>query len=135
MKITATIQDNGLAKRLEGSTQGIKTKVAKIMRAASFAVEKRVKIEMPVDTGRARASWGHWTPSDIVRAGNWTRKDAHWIERDEGLTIEQGSNVPYIASLNEGTSNQAPLGFIDKAADSGARELTEEIGREVGDLL
>jgi hypothetical protein len=135
MRIAATVKDNGLAERLRGSTNEVKRTVSKIVRSSSFAVEKRIKIDMPVDKGRARASWGHWTPSDIVKAGNWTRKDAHWLERDEGLTIEQGSNVPYIAALNEGTSSQAPLGFIDKAADAGAREMTTEILQEVGDLL
>src|SRR3990167_3247681 len=29
------------------------------VKSASFAVERRIKTEMPGDTGRARASWGH----------------------------------------------------------------------------
>jgi putative NIF3 family GTP cyclohydrolase 1 type 2 len=105
------------------------------VRSSSFSVEKRIKIDMPVDTGRARASWGHWTPVDIVKQGNWTADDAHWAEKDGGLTIEQGSNVSYIVHLNQGTSQQAPAAFIDKAADAGARELTNELLREIGDLL
>lgn len=118
----------------------VKARAAKSVRAASFAVEKRVKVEMPVDTGRARASWGHWTPGDVVKPqdpnGMRSRKtDAHWVARDGGLTVEQGSNVRYIPALNEGHSQQAPAGFIDKAADAGARALTEELKRDVGDLL
>lgn len=135
MKITATVQDNGLLERLARAKDDIKRKASQVIRAASFAVEKRIKVEMPVDTGRARASWGHWTPADIVRAGNWTQGDAHWLEKDGGLTVEQGSNVPYIVYLDQGSSTKAPAGFIDKAAEAGARELTTELQQEIGDLL
>jgi hypothetical protein len=66
----------------------------KMLKSASFALEKRIKTEMPVDTGRARASWGHG-------------RDAVWIESNGGLSIEQGSNLAvgktrynYIIALN-----------------------------------
>jgi hypothetical protein len=114
----AKIQDNGLARDLEKADKSVK-----------------VKIDMPVDKGRARASWGHWTPADVVEHGLESRKDAHWIVKDDGLTIEQGSNVWYIAKLNQGSSRQAPAGFIDKAADVGSRVLTEELEKLIGDVL
>ena len=135
MRIMAKIQDNGLARDLDKADKSVKVKAANTVRAASFAVEKRVKIDMPVDKGRARASWGHWTPSDVVEHGEESRKDAHWAVKDDGLTIEQGSNVWYIAELNQGSSRQAPAGFIDKAADAGARVLAEEIEKLIGDVL
>jgi hypothetical protein len=131
----AKIQDNGLARDLDKADKSVKVKAANTVRAASFAVEKRVKIDMPVDKGRARASWGHWTPSDVVKHGEESRKDAHWAEKDDGLTIEQGSNVWYIVDLNQGSSRQAPAGFIDKAADAGARVLTEELEQLLGEIL
>lgn len=118
----------------------------KALKAASFAVEKRVKLSMPVDTGRARTSWGHWTPAD-VRGGTRVSKahtsgglkraaakgmpnasDPVWEEADNGLTITQGSNVPYIEYLNNGHSRQAPAGFLDKAQQVGQLELEKSLG-------
>lgn len=109
MKIVARIHDGGIRRALANAPAQAKASARRSVREASLAVEKRVKNEMPVDTGRARASWGHWTPADVVRPqdtnGTKSRKnDAHWMVRDDGLTIEQGSNVLYIAYLNQGTS-------------------------------
>ena len=87
------------------------------VRQVSFNVERRVKLTMPVDTGRARASWGHSTPPA-------SPADGVWIEREADLSIEQGSNVEYIENLNNGSSLQAPAGFIDAAARAGADELS-----------
>ena len=99
------------------------------VREASFAVEKRVKIEMPVDTGRARASWGHWTSGDMRTPNKAANAgDASWKEEDDGLTIAQGSNVGYIEMLNNGHSSQAPAGFLDKAQLVGQVELEKEVG-------
>jgi len=81
---------------------------------------------MPVDTGRARASWGHWTPGDIRGNKNAGSSDAVWNVTDGGLSITQGSNVRYIGLLNEGHSKQAPAGFLDRA-EIRAQELLDSI--------
>lgn len=97
------------------------------VKAVSLAVEKRVKVEMPVDSGRARASWGHWKGS--VRGNpDASVADAVWKEEDGGLTIEQGTNVPYVEQLNAGHSRQAPAGFVDRAGMFGQLTLEEELG-------
>ena len=92
-----------------------------------MAVERRVKFAMPVDTGRARASWGHWTPGDL-RASNQDAGagDAVWEEKGD-FEVTQGTNVDYVGDLNDGTSKQAPEGFIDRAAEAAMRELNKEI--------
>lgn len=106
------------------------------VREASFALEKRIKNEMPVDKGRARASWGHWTPGDIVTPDpDASRDDAHWRESDGGLTVEQGSNVGYIEALNQGHSQQAPAGFIDKAVEIAQRALVSAISRLLNEVF
>lgn len=74
--------------------------------ATAFDAERQVKLEMPVDTGRARASWGHSTPP--ADAG-----DGIWEEDRDNYTVVEGSEVEYIPRLNEGWSQQAPAGFID----------------------
>ena len=98
------------------------------VREASFAVEKRIKIEMPVDTGRARSSWGHWTAGLVRPNKDASAGDSVWEVEDDGLTVVQGSNVPYIEMLNNGHSRQAPAGFIDKGQLVGQVELEKEVG-------
>ncbi len=97
-------------------------------REASLAVEKRIKIEMPVDSGRARSSWGHWSAEMVKPNHDASPADAVWREEDDGLTIVQGSNVPYIEALNNGHSAQAPAGFLDTAQLTGQVELEKEVG-------
>ncbi len=100
-----------------------------VVRRASFAVEKKIKIEMPVDPGRARASWGHWNGS-LLKQTNPDAKadDAIWMVEDGGLSIVQGSNVDYIEDLNSGSSRQAPAGFLDRAATMGQIQLEAKLG-------
>jgi hypothetical protein len=97
------------------------------VKAASLALERRIKSEMPVDTGRARASWGHWTPGDVHDNPEASAGDANWEEKEQGLAITQGSNVEYVEYLNDGHSAQAPMGFLDVAEAQAERELDDLI--------
>lgn len=106
------------------------------VRSASFAAERKVKRDMPVDTGRARASWGHWTVSSLrmpktKSAVDNLRKasagDAVWEENERDLTIEQGSNVEYVPKLNAGYNRKRISGFIDAAEKDAQRELDYKI--------
>lgn len=118
-----------LARDVSGADRALVIAARSTVKSASFAVEKRVKVEMPIDKGRARASWGHWTSSDIVKPGSGaSAADAVWATQDGGLTIVQGSNVPYIEALNDGHSKQRPMGFIDRAALVGQLVLERELG-------
>ena len=108
--------------------QWLATNAKKTLRAVSLACERGVKDEMPVDTGRARASWGHWTPGDLRgRNADASPADAVWTEQDGGFTVEQGSNVPYIEALNDGHSTQAPAGFLDRREERAEQELNREL--------
>ena len=94
-----------------------------VVRDESLEVKKRIKAEMPVDTGAAQSRWGEQsqagqrmntsgTPEDPARfdAGIWREDRRH-------LAIEQGAWLlpyEYIQALNEGHSQQAPPGFIDR---------------------
>jgi hypothetical protein len=115
---------------LQRAGKNAKPEAAKLVRAVSFGLERRIKVDMPVDEGRARASWGHWTQGDLVTPdAAASEADSHWIEHDGGMTIEQGSNVEYIQALNDGHSQQAPAGFIDKAVAWAQRVLVDEIDK------
>jgi hypothetical protein len=83
--------------------QSAKTAVRKV----SFAAERRIKVAMPVDTGRARASWGRWSSGDLrADATDATPPCAlsgRWADVEQKRTI----------ALNDGRT-QAPAGFIGK---------------------
>ena len=125
------VDTSELKKLIEDGKKGgiaLALSARKTLRGISFSVEKQIKITMPKDTGRARASWGHWTSGDLTRrAKNASPADAEYS--DNGLSIKQGSNVPYIEFLNRGHSQQAPAGFIDMAALKGDIALQEFLGR------
>jgi len=109
-----------------GMSQRTRRKTWSLLRAVSLAGERGIKDRMPVDTGRARASWGHWTQGDIRRissSGDFGPGDALLREDEGALEIEQGTNVEYVQYLNEGHSTQAPAGFIDLIAEKAEREL------------
>lgn len=123
-------------RQLERAPGTIRKQAGAIIRAAALALMRRVKSEMPVDSGRARASWGVWTPGDLAKPNpDATRADAHYEERDGGLTVSQGSNVGYVAGLNQGSSRQAPAGFIDKGVEVAQRALVEAVGKMLKEVL
>ena len=97
------------------------------VRRAAFDLERGVKIRMPVDTGRARASWGHSKPPA-------NPDDGIWIEDEQKMEIVQGTKVPYVQALNEGSSRQAPAAFIDAEARRVFNDLEALLLREIGNL-
>lgn len=110
LQVTANTKElKKLAKEVDDLDQKVVVRARKSVKIVTFKTVRRVKEEMPVDTGRARASWQ--------------------IDKflDGGLTSIQGSNVEYIPFLNAGSSQQAPAGFIDVAANAAARELDRDI--------
>ena len=119
-----------LAQDAQRAAPQTRAAAVRTVKSASFAVERRIKTEMPVDTGRARASWGHADAGLLLKPNPYATPllDAVWDELDEGLTIVQGSNVPYIEFLNNGHSAQAPAGFLDVAQLVGQVELEKALG-------
>jgi hypothetical protein len=110
----------------------LRREVWRVVRTVSFWLERQVKIEMPVDTGRARASWGHWTIGNLRRgAKGASRLDAFYKEEPEQFEITQGSNVEYVGELEKGRSPQAPAGFIDNLAE----QAQDELNRLVDNLV
>jgi hypothetical protein len=102
------------------------------LRKTALDMEKHIKSAMPVDTGRARASWGHWTPSDL-RSGNRDANAGDAVHKEDRTDLEiiQGTNVDYVGRLNAGHSQQAPAGFIDMAVEMAKRQLTN-IAKSIG---
>ena len=125
MNITVTddFQDEvSFARRLDDLTEG---RVWQGVRAESLRTMRNIKIAMPVDTGRARAGWGVFTPSDLRSLSSGGADDAVWEEDQDNFSIEQGTTIVYVPRLNDGYSSQAPAGFIDTEAERAADRLAD----------
>lgn len=94
--------------------------VARVM----IAVAQAVILATPVDTGRARANWiaSLGTPMRVATddedlSGQETIVKATTIavarKAGSGIPIFLSNNVDYIAKLNQGSSSQAPAGFVE----------------------
>lgn len=79
----------------------------------------------PVDTGWARANWIPHLGEPVTEPAG-SRDDVSTTEQDQGLAQVLGyrltdgpayvtNAVPYILELNEGSSRQAPPGFVQIA--------------------
>ena len=74
----------------------------------------------PVDTGHARANWvpsiGQPSRSEQASAAaQVSGQAAVATAREIAQPVYVSNNVPYITRLNEGSSTQAPAGFIQRA--------------------
>ena len=92
----------------------------------------------PVDTGWARANWfaniGAGVPGSSPNPGEGTGVAGAVAEREArlggivGYKLASGpvfisNNVPYILRLNEGSSKQAPAGFVQRAIQLAVTQL------------
>jgi len=96
----------------------------------------------PVDLGWARANWvpsigapytGGATdnPADGAIAGA-TAAQSNGVASMFGYRLSRGAafisnNVPYVTLLNQGSSDQAPAGFVQDAIKAGIRSLGNRI--------
>jgi len=122
-----------------------KTKVLdqleKVVRAVALVVDAELVRRTPVDTGRARANWlpSLNTPDTRVLDGpGGSKKGKSFVpSRDTTAeavtqqykltdTIYISNNLPYIQELNNGSSQQAPAGFVDSALAKGKRAVKKK---------
>lgn len=107
----------------------------RLTREVALAVDSAVVLGTPVDTGRARSNWQvelNSAPSGVVdsHGGNAAQssmdKAAEKIETYDGDThtsIHITNNLPYIGRLNDGSSAQAPSGFVEAAVEAGSSRV------------
>lgn len=149
-----TIDDLELTEFIKDQTErlrGLQVDLYDAVLNGSLGVEQKVKELMPVETGRARASWATFDPGllvpvpTVVEPGvryltipkaltgapqEANASDAIWEDHGEELVIEQGTRVEYVEKLEGGSSIKAQAGFIERTAESGGRYL-EENGEKV----
>lgn len=98
----------------------------KSVRRVALKVDSILAITTPVDTGRARANWLpslNVPRSDKKEPGQKESVDSVLSAYKVTDTIYLTNNLPYIERLNEGSSQQAPEGFVEAAVDAGKRAV------------
>lgn len=98
------------------------------LRILALDIDRRVILESPVDSGAARSNWlasvgfPDASTTDVDIQGAINKGAAVIAGAGDYETIYISNNLPYIQRLNEGWSQQAPSGYIDKI-------ITEEVSR------
>lgn len=124
-----------LAREVEANANLIKRKVA-------LAVDAALVLGTPVDTGRARSNWqvilnapaggerAPFAPGKGLGIGEGANARAALAEAQAviagagyGDDIHITNNLSYIGELNDGTSAQAPAGFVEAALLSGVAQV------------
>lgn len=91
-------------------------------------VDQTLVLATPVDTGRARANWQAGLGSAVTEVIEEKDKNgSRTIDRNrqvistrrKGEDIHLTNNLPYINRLNQGSSAQAPEGFVERAVAVG----------------
>jgi predicted RecA/RadA family phage recombinase len=112
----------------------------KLLRVAVLETDSRVKLLSPVDTGRFRVSWQvgeNAAPGGEKSEGTYTGIFA--IERlgyqqeKIGNVYSVHNNLPYAEPLANGSSKQAPAGWVQGVAkdiQGFVRTNADRIGRE-----
>lgn len=97
----------------------------------ALSVQREVVMNTPVDTGRARSNWfmGNGSAPRHVTEDTTAQNlmdgiaQAQKIKSDD--TVYISNNLPYINRLNDGHSQQAPAGFVEKAVQVGKQKVEE----------
>lgn len=110
----------------------------KRVRAVAIFLDSELVNTTPVDTGRARMNWQvglNTALTGIIPWSDESKKDTSFIparqnDAIKGIsgykvtdTIYISNNLPYIETLNAGSSKQAPAGFVQNAIQRAKRLL------------
>jgi len=98
----------------------------KLLRVTVLETDARLKQQSPVDTGRFRVSWqigqnaadGTPAPEGSYGAGITPPKGSNYQPGQEklGNYYSVHNNLPYAEPLAQGSSRQAPAGWVDRTA-------------------
>ncbi|WP_307887243.1 hypothetical protein [Brucella abortus] len=123
--------------QIRAIVRGIEGLTERVVTAISFNIVANLVEDTPVDTGWARANWvpaigtsmdtpASARPDQSMVPGAVARQQAGQASL-LGYRLAQGSvfisnNVPYIMRLNDGSSQQAPRGFVQAAIARGIQQ-------------
>jgi len=120
-------------RRIKVRAAGVAKNADTLVRKVALVADQAVVSGTPVDTGRARSNWiatlgaapdteiEPYVPGELGSTAAANTQAA--IDQAEtviagytsGQEIHITNNVPYIQDLNDGSSAQAPAGFVEEA--------------------
>lgn len=123
------------AKRISEVAVKIEENVGKTIQKTALAVDQTVVLTTPVDTGRARSNWlvsinisdnktieayvpgkkGSTGSENVQAAIDHGKSVIATFKPTQDTSIIISNNVGYIGPLNDGSSVQAPAGFVERA--------------------
>ncbi len=102
----------------------------KVVRQMAIAVDRKLVLRTPVDTGRARSNWlvginsrVSGTTAPATQGAALSAARARITASKPGDSIFISNNLPYIGRLNAGASRQAPPNYVEDAAEEAAAEV------------
>ena len=118
----------------------VNQQMEKLLRSAVLETDSLVKQASPVDTGRFRASWQvgeNAAPEGIAPPGSYSAaaplSRIGYQQEKVGNIYSVHNNLPYAEPLANGSSKQAPGGWVQGAAkdvQGRVRIAAARIGRE-----
>lgn len=134
----------GFASKMRRLGRRVEKNSPKVARFVALAVDQAVVTATPVDTGRARSNWfasvgaprsgvseayvpgsgGSTGAANTAEAITQATAATRGLTR-EGQSIYITNNLPYIGRLNQGSSAQAPAGFVEQGVKAGVNKLRE----------
>lgn len=136
-------------KNLAARQKEIASNTDRLVRKTALAVDSTVVLGTPVDTGRARSNWqvelngpadgvieayvagkGGSTAAENVTAALAQARQviAQYSGDVPNASINITNNLDYIGDLNDGSSAQAPAGFVEKAIHVGVEAIRSSGG-------
>jgi hypothetical protein len=109
--------------RLDQVGAYVEQQMEKLLRAAVLETDSLLKAASPVDTGRFRASWQvgeNAAPGGIAPPGSYPAaaplSRIGYSQERMGNVYSVHNNLPYAEPLANGSSKQAPAGWVQGAA-------------------
>lgn len=113
----------------------LRAHVTRAVKMLALEIDRQLRIATPVDTGNARWNW-----ISSVGAPNSNEADGpgpHAAGIQAVLSYELASGalwiancVPYIRRLNDGWSQQAPSGFVERAIDQALTAVRQKLAAQ-----
>lgn len=142
--MTITVDVSDLVDAIDDDIQVVEETIAELVRAVAREFIKTVVPATPIDTGKARRNWQvtFLAPATNVLNGVDASVGGQFTVAEQVSRIDTykfsatgfapalwiANNVPYIGLLNEGTSQQAPAGFVESALQAAERAAPRNIG-------
>lgn len=128
-------------KTLDGAKKELFDRMSKITIAAGIQMFNNIIIETPVDTGRARGNWqasiNQPIYTELTSAASISRQEniaQHFVNYKVTDTAYLTNNLSYIESLEYGSSDQRPNGWVRYNVNKAQAALDDAIRKEGGNV-